>query len=207
MDNRAVRNLAALGAENERMMATAHAEIAAAVERERRLQQSLARASSRAPSVAELRMHFERREVREVLGHAARLRRRAIDAAMAPTTPANGGRLFYSEDDPIEVSDVETVSDAEFEAPEHEAVDGARTDRDALLRTSRSGWAPAAHMAARSLRPAPRYQQRIKDQLRVVQERLDAEIVGASLSEGAYLDIMNAVKTIWETVDLAFVVV
>ena len=87
-------------------------------------------------------------------------------------------------------------------------MDGAR---DALLRTSRSGWAPAAHMAARSLRPAPRYQQRIKDHLRVVQERLDAEIVSASrgevLSEGAYLDIMNAIKHIWETVDLAFVVV
>ena len=42
-----------------------------------------------------------------------------------------------------------------------------------------------------------------------MQERVDAEMVGAAqgevFSEGAYLDIMNAIKQIWEAVDMAFV--
>jgi hypothetical protein len=58
--------------------------------------------------------------------------------------------------------------------------------------------------------PSAPFQRHIKDQLRLVQERVDAEVSsaaqGAVFSEGAYLEIMNAVKKIWETVDQAFVV-
>ena len=124
-------------------------------------------------------------------------------------------------------------SDAEVEEPEPEPEEEDRDGDevaafrppDALRRreivmASRGGWPHAAHVermgrARRPIHPAPLpappYQKRIKDQLRIVQERVDAEMASASqgavFSEGAYLDIMNAVKKIWEAVDQVFVVV
>ena len=171
-------------------------------------------------------------DVREVLDDAARLRQQALGAAVEPA-PVNGGRSFYreDEDDPIEDAS-ETESDTSpvpvrlASASSSDVEDEARVvafrppsaaRRREIVMASRSGWANAARVTrmGRAVHPAPLpappYQKRIKDQLRVVQERVDAEMASASqgavFSEGAYLDVMNAVKTIWETVDQAFVVV
>lgn len=173
------------------------------------------------------------RDVREVLDDAARLRRQALGAAaVVPAAPANGGRSFYREieDDPIEPAS-ETESDAspipvrlasgsssdgedENQAATFRAPDALR--RREIVMASRSGYR-SGHVATRLGRaihpaplPSPPFHERIKQSLRVVQERVDAEMVGASqgevFSEGAYLDIMNAIKQIWEAVDMAFVV-
>lgn len=175
------------------------------------------------------------RDVREVLDDAARLRRQALGAAaVVPAAPANGGRSFYREieDDPIEdASDVDSVSDAspipvrlasgsssdgedEGQAATFRAPDALR--RREIVMASRSGYR-SGHVTTRLGRaihpaplPSPPFHERIKQSLRVVQERVDAEIASAALgevfSEGAYLDIMNAIKGIWEAVDMAFVV-
>jgi hypothetical protein len=173
-------------------------------------------------------------DVREVLDDAARLRRQALGAAgVVPAAPANGGRLFYreDEDDPIEDAS-ETESDlgspipvrlasASSSGSEDEAHAAAfRTPsaarRREIFMASRSGWPHAARVTrtGRAIHPAPLpsppFHERIKQSLRVVQERVDAEMASAALgevfSEGAYLDIMNSIKGIWEAVDMAFVV-
>lgn len=172
-------------------------------------------------------------DVRAVLDDAARLRQQALGAVVEPM-PAYGGRSFYREDevDPIEdASDTESdgspapvrlasasssgsEDDNEGENEGENGGAGARgivrlgAARRAIARASRSGWAGDRRAIHPAPLPAPSYQKRIRQSLRVVQERVDAEMAGAAqgevFSEGAYLDIMNAVKKVWEAVDLAF---
>ena len=173
-------------------------------------------------------------DVREVLDDAARLRRQALGAAgVVPAAPANGGRLFYreDEDDPIEDAS-ETESDlgspipvrlasasssgSEDEAHAAEFRTPSAARQREIVMASRGGWPHAARVTrmGRAIHPAPLpsppFHERIKQSLRVVQERVDAEMASAALgevfSEGAYLDIMNSIKGIWEAVDMAFVV-
>ena len=72
-------------------------------------------------------------------------------------------------------------------------------------RARRSLVFPANHTG----RMLSQQQTHIQQQLRVLQECLDAEIAtaadGTAFSEGAYLSMMNAVKAIWETVNNEFV--
>jgi hypothetical protein len=152
---------------------------------------------------------------------------------VVPAAPANGGRSFYreDEDDPIEDAS-ETESDlgspipvrlasasssgSEDEAHAAEFRTPSAARQREIVMASRGGWPHAARVTrmGRAIHPAPLpsppFHERIKQSLRVVQERVDAEMASAALgevfSEGAYLDIMNSIKGIWEAVDMAFVV-
>jgi len=126
-----------------------------------------------------------------------------------------GGRAFYTED-PIEESEQDEDEDELPPALEahSESSSSQSEDEDAAdvqVRMGRMGRArrslvfPANHTG----RMLSQQQTHIQQQLRVLQECLDAEIAtaadGTAFSEGAYLSMMNAVKAIWETVNNEFV--
>lgn len=126
------------------------------------------------------------------------------------------GRAFYT-DDANEESEQEGGEDeppaairtySESSSSQSEPEEGADVEirMGRMARARRSLVFPANHPR----RLLPQDQTRIRHQLRVLQERLDAEMANASdgvaFSEGAYLSMMNAVKAIWETVDSLFVV-
>lgn len=137
---------------------------------------------------------------------------------MMTRSPEEAGsvrRAFYAED-PTEEPDTDEDEDemppalqahSESSSSQSEPEDGAdeevRVRR--LARARRSLVFPTNHTGLM----LSQQQIRIRQQLRVLQECLDAEIAtaadGTAFSEGAYLSMINAVKTIWETVDNTFV--
>ena len=133
----------------------------------------------------------------------------------------NGGRQFYA-DDPIEsVSEWSSESDSDTDLMPVRLASASSSDSESVAsgdaggrvapRATRlgNGAGTTGQPSGRS-RAATFHREQIKNHLRSVQERVDAEVgratEGDTFSEGGYLGIMNSIKRIWEAVDHAFVV-
>jgi len=133
---------------------------------------------------------------------------------------ANGGRQFYA-DDPIEsVSEWSSGSESDTDLMPVRLTSASSSDNESVAsedagshvtrRVTRLGHGEGTtgQPSGRS-RAATFHREQIKNHLRSVQERVDAEVgratEGDTFSEGGYLGIMNSIKRIWEAVDHAFI--
>ena len=144
--------------------------------------------------------------------------RRAIDRlSSSGDATTTVGRQFYSDEvletgsetepeslhrQPVRFESESSRSSSEDEAQvEADTRSGARGGGYGFFATRRSRGFSASQCRATALHDA------IKEHLRAVQEKLDAELTAAAqgtvFSEGSYLSIMESIKKAWEAVDSA----
>ncbi len=126
---------------------------------------------------------------------------------------ASAGRAFYTDDSneasEQEGGDMPPALQAYSESSSSESEPEAGADVEVRVGRMTRARRSLVFPANRPGRLLSQHQTQVRQQLRVLQECLDAEMAvasdGTAFSEGSYLSMMNAVKAIWQTIDEAFV--